>query len=78
MEVFDFLAIKAEKLGITTPSSLVTNLLAGIGEVDVLVYITKSKGGEIKFGWSQSQFSQVIGMLELAKANIVSDVLDAE
>lgn len=70
---------KAKKNGITTPKALVNNLLNHIctsQDVDVVIYITRSKDGEVEIGYSEGQQSEIIGLLELGKTLTINDILD--
>ncbi|WP_419957228.1 hypothetical protein [Psychrobacillus psychrotolerans] len=70
---------KAKKNGITTPKALVNNLLNHIctsSDVDVVIYITRNKDGEVEIGYSEGRQSEIIGLLEIGKTLTINDILD--
>ncbi|WP_144511577.1 hypothetical protein [Bacillus sp. FJAT-22090] len=75
----DLNEFKAKKNEITTPKALVNNLLNHIctsQEVDVVVFITRSKDGEVEIGYSEGQQSEIVGLLEIGKTLTINDILD--
>ena len=70
---------KAKKNGITTPKALVNNLLNHIctsQDIDVVIYITRGKDGEVEIGYSEGRQSEIIGLLEIGKTLTINDILD--
>ena len=70
---------KAKKNGITTPKALVNNLLNHIcisQDIDVVIYITRNKDGEVEISYSEGNQSEIIGLLEIGKTLTINDILD--
>lgn len=70
---------KAKKNGVTTPRALVTNLLNHMNEmqdIDVVIYVTRHKDGEVEIGYSEGQQSEIVGLLEIGKTLTINDILD--
>lgn len=76
MATVNFSEKKAEKDGVVTPKSLIEHLLQEIykGNINNIVYSAIDKDGVIKAGHSDSEATQVIGMLECAKQDIIDDM----
>ena len=70
---------KAKKNGVTTPVALVTNLLNHMKEtqdIEVVIYVTRNKEGEVVIGYSEGKQSEIVGLLEIGKTMVVNDILE--
>jgi len=74
----DLREFKAKKEGRVTPKVLVENLLQAVdkGEVECIVFVARCKEGEIRTGWSEIYHTEAVGLLELGKLEVISDMHD--
>ncbi|EST11265.1 hypothetical protein [Sporolactobacillus laevolacticus] len=72
----NFLDYKAEKEGIITPKSVIENLIKAINEglVENVVFCVKTEDGEIKYGYSEQDQLQALGLFEAGKTLLLSDM----
>ena len=76
--IYDFSDMKARKKGIYDPKSIfkVLSQFVESGEVEFLGYIIRKKDGSVVAGWSDSNFSEAIGMFSIAKSYIERELMD--
>ena len=78
MKTVDFLEKKAEKNGEVTVKSLIEHLLLAINrdEIESVVYVAKSKNGELDMGCNNMPQTEAIGLLECGKQLIFEDMYE--
>lgn len=71
--VEDINEARSRKNGQVTPNSLTEGLVEWVdsGDVETLIYVVKTKDGEILTGYSQAANTEYVGMLEIAKLEII-------
>ncbi|MFC0211455.1 hypothetical protein ACFFK0_03160 [Paenibacillus chartarius] len=60
-----------------TPSYLMENLLTYMKEenrIEAVVYVARMKDGTITSGWTDMQYTEVIGLLEVGKLQVVKEM----
>jgi hypothetical protein len=69
----------SEKEDTISPAYLLENLLSYIkedNEVESVAYVARMKDGTITSGWTDMQYTEVIGLLEVGKLQVVKEMWD--
>lgn len=76
MKTINLNEIKARKNGTVTPASLVEGLEKAIsdGKIKKIVYITVDEKDEIRCGWSNMRNTELVGLLEIGKQNVINEI----
>jgi len=76
LKVINFDEKLAEKRNDVKPEVLISHLLEEIkkGEIDSVVYVTKSKDGTINLGFSTMLQTQILGYLEIGKQIVLDEM----
>lgn len=72
MKKVDFNEYRAEKDGIVTPRASVERVMECIDDVEMIVQVVKMKSGDLTTFVSDGFNTQHLGLLEIAKANILN------
>ena len=67
---------KAKKEGVITPKILIENLLDVIkdGDIESVAFVARQIDGTISAGWTDMTHTEAIGMLEVAKLQVIKDM----
>lgn len=71
---------RAKKEGRVTPKQILSILEKKIndGEIESLCYVAKTKEGMVHAGWSDMLHTEVVGLLEVGKVEVIQDMYDDE
>lgn len=67
---------RAKREGKVTPKACTENLLKAIehGEVETVVFVARQPDGVIKTGWSNTLHTELLGLLECGKNQILCEM----
>lgn len=68
---------RAKRQGNVTPKACIQNLLRAIelGEVESVVFVARQPNGIIRTGWSDTMHTELLGMLECGKFELIEDMM---
>lgn len=72
----EFEEARAKREGKITPHQLTNNLAEACKEDDIefVIYVTREKSGIVNVGWSAGNTTEAIGLLEVAKQDIIDSM----
>lgn len=74
MKLVEIADVRAEREGVLTPKSVVTNLLDNIDKVQDVVFVVRNHDGQVLHGVSTMNHIESLGLFEVGKTFVLNDM----